>query len=126
MAVEEGGVFRILGRTSVDILKSGGHKLSALEIEETLRMHPMIAECAVVGVPDAEWGERVGAALVLKEGCALDLVSLRLWCREKMANYKLPTRLLVVEALARNAMGKIMKPAVSALFQSSGNVESAG
>ena len=126
MAVEESGVFRILGRMSIDILKSGGHKLSALEIEETLRMHPMIAECAVVGVPDAEWGERVGAALVLKEGCALDLVSLRLWCREKMANYKLPTRLLIVEALARNAMGKIVKPAVSTLFQSSGNVESVG
>jgi malonyl-CoA/methylmalonyl-CoA synthetase len=124
-AVEESGVFRILGRTSIDILKSGGHKLSALEIEEMLRMHPMIAECAVVGVPDAEWGERVGAALVLKEGCALDMGSLRLWCRERMANYKLPTRLLVVESLPRNAMGKIVKPTVSELFQSSGNVESA-
>src|SRR6185436_9155964 len=47
--------FRILGRRSVDILKSGGEKLSAIEIEEMLRTHPDIADCAVVGVPDAEW-----------------------------------------------------------------------
>src|SRR5258708_637240 len=64
-AVIEDGVYRILGRTSIDILKTGGHKVSALEIEETLRQHLAIAECAVVGVPDVEWGERVAAAVVL-------------------------------------------------------------
>jgi len=59
---------RILGRTSIDILKTGGHKVSALEIEEVLLENSAIAECAVVGVPDAEWGERVAAALVLRTG----------------------------------------------------------
>ena len=72
-AVVENGVYRILGRTNIDILKTGGHKVSALEIEEALREHPAIAECAVVGVPDPEWGERVAAALVLNDGDALDL-----------------------------------------------------
>ena len=67
-AVVENGVYRILGRTNIDILKTGGHKVSALEIEETLREHPAIVECAVVGVPDEEWGERVAAALVLQDG----------------------------------------------------------
>ncbi len=67
-AVIENGRYRILGRTSVDILKTGGHKVSALEIEETLREHPAVAECAVVGVPDPEWGERVAAAVVLNRG----------------------------------------------------------
>ncbi len=72
-AVVENGIYRILGRTNIDILKTGGHKVSALEIEEALRQHPAVAECAVVGVPDPEWGERVAAAVVLHEGHALDL-----------------------------------------------------
>ncbi len=73
-AVVENGRYRILGRTNVDILKTGGHKVSALEIEEAVREHPAVAECAVVGVPDPEWGERVAAAVVLNEGDVLDLV----------------------------------------------------
>ena len=128
-AVVENGVYRILGRTNIDILKTGGHKVSALEIEEALRQHPAIAECAVVGVPDPEWGERVAAVVVLKEvlndvlndGDALDLPSLRAWAKELLAAHKLPSRLLVLDALPRNAMGKVMKPAVAALFQSAGN-----
>ena len=119
-AVVENGIYRILGRTSIDILKTGGHKVSALEIEEALREHPAIAECAVVGVPDAEWGERVAAAVVLNDGAALDLPSLRAWTRELLAAHKLPSRLLVLDVLPRNAMGKVMKPAVAAMFQTSG------
>jgi len=127
-AVVENGVYRILGRTNIDILKTGGHKVSALEIEEALRGHPAIAECAVVGVADPEWGERVAAAVVLKEASngdsALDLPSLRTWARELLAAYKLPSRLLVLEALPRNAMGKVVKPAVAALFRSESRGES--
>jgi malonyl-CoA/methylmalonyl-CoA synthetase len=116
-AVVENGVYRILGRTNIDILKTGGHKVSALEIEETLREHPAVVECAVVGVPDSEWGERVAAALVLREGSALDLDGLRAWAKQRLAAHKVPSRLLLLEALPRNAMGKVTKPAVSALFQ---------
>ncbi len=135
-AVLENGVYRILGRTNIDILKTGGHKVSALEVEEALRNHPAIAECAVVGVPDPEWGERVAAAVVPKSvlnnirkdvlndapngGNALDLPSLRSWARELLAPHKLPSRLLVLDALPRNAMGKVMKPAVVALFRTGG------
>ena len=123
-AVVENGVYRILGRTNIDILKTGGHKVSALEIEEALREHPAVAECAVVGVPDAEWGERVAAAVVLNNGDALDLPSLRTWAKESLAAYKVPSRLLVLDALPRNAMGKVMKPAVAALFQIAGRGDS--
>ena len=77
-AVVEDGVYRILGRTNIDILKTGGHKVSALEIEETLREHPAVGECAVIGVPDIEWGERVAAALVAqRRSMTLDLDGLR-------------------------------------------------
>jgi malonyl-CoA/methylmalonyl-CoA synthetase len=116
-AVVENGVYRILGRTNIDILKTGGHKVSALEIEEALRQHPAVAECGVIGVPDAEWGERVAAVLVLKEGEVLDLQSLRAWARELLAVHKLPSRLLVLDALPRNAMGKVMKPALAEFFK---------
>jgi malonyl-CoA/methylmalonyl-CoA synthetase len=117
-AVVENGVYRILGRTNIDILKTGGHKVSALEIEEALRQHPAVAECAVVGVPDPEWGERVAAAVVLNDGDALDLPSLRTWAKELLSAYKLPSRLLLLNALPRTAMGKVIKPVVVALFQS--------
>jgi malonyl-CoA/methylmalonyl-CoA synthetase len=117
MAFVVNGGYRILGRTSIDILKTGGHKVSALEIEEVLRQHPSVAECAVVGVPDAEWGERVAAAVVLNNGDTLDLPSLRAWAQRSLAAYKVPSRLLVLDALPRNAMGKVMKPSLVALFQ---------
>jgi len=123
-AVVENGVYRILGRTNIDILKTGGHKVSALEIEEALREHPAVAECAVVGVPDPEWGERVAAAVVLNNGEAIDLPSLRTWAKEVLAAYKLPSRLLVLDKLPCNAMGKVMKPAVAALFQTASDGDS--
>jgi len=91
MAVVEQGSYRILGRSSVDIIKSGGYKISALEIEEVLREHPVIRECAVVGVPDLEWGERVAAAVVLRADATLGLDDLRDWARSRLAPYKLPS-----------------------------------
>lgn len=117
VAVEEKGSYRILGRSSVDIIKTGGYKVSALEIEEVLRTHPAIKECAVVGVPDAVWGERVSAALVLHEGANLDIGSLRDWAKERLAPYKIPKDALVVEELPKNAMGKVSKPSVRTLME---------
>jgi malonyl-CoA/methylmalonyl-CoA synthetase len=116
IAVVENGYYRILGRRSVDIIKTGGFKVSALEIEEVLRAHPDIQACAVVGVPDPEWGERVCAAVVLKAGCSLTLASLRRWAKERLASYKAPSRLLILDELPRNAMGKVMKPEIKRLF----------
>jgi malonyl-CoA/methylmalonyl-CoA synthetase len=116
VAVVEQGRYRILGRMNIDILKTGGHKVSALEVEEQLREHPAVVECAVVGVPDPEWGERIAAAVVLREGEALDLECLRNWAKERLASHKIPSRLLIVDALPRNAMGKVTKPAIVSLF----------
>ncbi|MGE0445395.1 MAG: acyl-CoA synthetase [Vicinamibacterales bacterium] len=117
VAVEEDGSYRLLGRTSVDIIKTGGFKVSALEIEAVLRDHPAIAECAVVGVPDEEWGERVAAAVELRPGSALPINELQAWARDRLAPYKLPRALMPVGSLPRNAMGKVVKPDVRQLFQ---------
>lgn len=112
------GSFRLMGRSSVDIIKTGGYKVSALDIEEVLRQHPDVAECAVVGVSDEEWGQRVGAALILKPAAAIQLDELRSWARERLAPYKIPSRLLILDQLPRNAMGKVTKPEVMGLFES--------
>ncbi len=110
VAVQENGVYRILGRSSVDIIKTGGYKVSALEIEETLRAHPGIKECAVVGIPDPVWGERVSAALVMREGAHLDIEELRAWGKERLAPYKVPQAAITLPELPKNAMGKVSKP----------------
>ncbi|MEH2184056.1 acyl-CoA synthetase [Nostoc sp.] len=116
-AVIENSNYRILGRMSVDIIKTGGYKVSALEIEEVLRSHPDIQECAVVGVADLKWGERVCAALVLQGSQPLTLQAFRSWAKERLAVYKVPTQILIVEELPRNAMGKVIKPTVVELFR---------
>jgi malonyl-CoA/methylmalonyl-CoA synthetase len=117
VAVWEHGSFRLLGRSNVDIIKTGGFKVSALEIEEILRTHPAIAECAVVGVHDEDWGERVSAAVELRNGASLSLDELQQWAKVQLAPYKVPRALQAVPALPRNAMGKVVKPEVAGLFK---------
>jgi malonyl-CoA/methylmalonyl-CoA synthetase len=117
VAVHEAGGFRLLGRSSVDIIKSGGEKVSALEIEEVYRTHPDIADIAVVGLPDDEWGQRVAAAVVARDGVALDGDALRAWGKGQLAAAKVPGRFTVVADLPRNTLGKVVKPEVARLFQ---------
>ena len=119
VAVIEDGAYRLLGRTSVDIIKTGGFKVSALEVEEVLRTHPAIAECAVVGLPDPEWGERVSLAAELRPGTTLTLADLQEWARPQLAPYKIPRAFAPVGALPRNAMGKVVKPEIVELFRRS-------
>jgi malonyl-CoA/methylmalonyl-CoA synthetase len=119
IAVVEDGYYRILGRSSVDIIKTGGYKVSALEIEEALREHPAVKDCAVVGVEDPEWGERVCTAVVpASTSPSQSAESLKEWLAERIAPYKLPRRWVFVNDLPRNAMGKVTKPAVKELFGS--------
>jgi malonyl-CoA/methylmalonyl-CoA synthetase len=110
IAIRERGYYRIMGRQSVDIIKSGGYKISALEIEHVLLSHPAIAECAVVGLPDPVWGEVVCAAVVLHSGKSFCLEDLSDWCSDKLSDYKQPRRLELLNSLPRNALGKVVKP----------------
>lgn len=115
VAVVEDDYYRILGRDSIDIIKSGGYKISALEIEEILRTHPAIKDCSVVGLPNEEWGELVAAALVLTDD-SFDTTSLTAWLRERMPAYKTPRQYKVVADFPRNAMGKVVKNDLKKLF----------
>ena len=119
VAVIEDGYFRIMGRSSVDIIKSGGYKLSALEIEGVLLTHESVEEVAVIGVEDDTWGEAVTAFVVVKDGTELSYNSLKIWCSDRMSSYKIPKKLVVVDTLPRNAMGKVTKPKLSQLIPNS-------
>ncbi len=115
------GAFRIVGRLSVDIIKTGGYKVSALEIEERLREHPVIRECAVVGVADRRWGQRVAAGIVLVAGQpSIDPEELARWCEQHLAPYKVPRLWRLMERLPRNALGKVKKPELARCFEREG------
>uniref|UniRef100_A0AAV2LSY4 AMP-binding enzyme C-terminal domain-containing protein n=1 Tax=Knipowitschia caucasica TaxID=637954 RepID=A0AAV2LSY4_KNICA len=108
-AVYKDGVYSILGRTSVDIIKSGGYKISALDVERHLLAHSDIIDVAVIGAPDPVWGQKVTAVVQLQQGKSLTLSDLKIWAREHMAPYTIPAGLLLVEEMPRNQMGKVNK-----------------
>ncbi|ACO68032.1 predicted protein [Micromonas commoda] len=119
--------YGIMGRTSVDIIKHGGYKLSALEIESAVLEHPGVGECAVCGVPDDVYGEIVGCVLAPGPGgsdCGLvsspppTAEALRAFLRDRLASYKAPGVVVVVDAVPRNAMGKVNKRSLVGLFGS--------
>ncbi len=114
VAVVDDGSYKILGRSSIDIIKSGGYKLSALEIEEVLRTHPAVDDCGVIALPDEEWGETVAAVLVALQ--PIDLAELNQWIRTQLPPYKVPRQYRVVAELPRNAMGKVTKNDLKQLF----------
>lgn len=118
VAVVEKGYYRILGRDSIDIIKSGGYKISALEIEEVLRTHPDIADCSVVGIPDEEWGEMVVAFVVMQPGQILNASAISQWLRAKIPGYKTPRKLVALNEFPRNAMGKVVKNELKKLLVS--------
>ena len=116
VAVVEDGYYRIMGRSSIDIIKSGGYKLSVLEIEGTLLLHENITEVAVIGVEDETWGESVMAFIALREGANMEYADLKSWCEGKMSSYKIPKAIRIIDALPRNAMGKVTKPKLKELL----------
>jgi malonyl-CoA/methylmalonyl-CoA synthetase len=116
VAVVEDGAYRLLGRSSVDIIKTGGYKVSALEVEEVIRAHPAVSDCAVIGIVDSEWGERVSVAVELRAHAALSLDDLQSWTEPRLAPYKIPRELHCMPSLPRNAMGKVVKPELAKLL----------
>ncbi|KAI9831814.1 MAG: hypothetical protein M1819_004711 [Sarea resinae] len=114
----KGPMYFIRGRKSVDIIKSGGEKISALEVERELLSLPQIAEAAVLGLPSEAWGQKVAAVVVMQPGEANSgrggkkwgMMDLRRALKDRLANHKIPQELKVIEGpIPRNAMGKINK-----------------
>ena len=102
------GYYKILGRESVDIIKTGGYKISALEIEDTLLKHPSVKECAVIGIEDPKWGEIVAAAITSSTETT-SLKDIQSWSKNYLSAYKIPRKLIFLEELPKNSMGKVVK-----------------
>ncbi len=102
------GYLRITDRIK-DMFIVGGFNAYPAEIEDTLLGHPAVAHAAVIGAPDDRLGEVGVAFLVPREGAALDPAAVIDWCRERMANFKVPRQVIVVDDLPRNATGKVQK-----------------
>ncbi len=104
--IDAGGFHRIVGRQSVDIIKTGGFKVGAGEVEAALLTHPGVVEAAVVGVSDADLGQRIVAYVVCSD---VDDVTLINHVAALLSVHKRPREVRLVEVLPRNAMGKVQK-----------------
>lgn len=105
-AVDAGGYHRLLGRESTDLIKSGGYRIGAGEVEDALLSHSAVREAAVVGIPDADLGQVV-AAFVVADG--VDADELTDYVAARLSVHKRPRRVMLVDDLPRNAMGKVQK-----------------
>jgi long-chain acyl-CoA synthetase len=109
---DEDGYFYIVDRKK-DLIIRGGYNVYPREIEEVLYEHPAVREAAVVAVPDAEWGEEIGAAVALKEGAKASAAELRDFVKDQVAAYKYPRRVWFVDELPKGPTGKILKRSIS-------------
>lgn len=103
--IDGGGMHRIVGRESVDLIKSGGYRIGAGEIETVLLGHPGVQEAAVVGMPDADLGQRI-VAYIVGSANGDELID---YVAQQLSVHKRPREVRVVDALPRNAMGKVLK-----------------
>ena len=115
---DKGGYLHIVGRNK-DLVITGGFNVHAREVEDALAAHPSVLEAAVLGLPDAEWGEIVAAAVVLRDGVTASPEELAAHCAQRIAGYKKPRRIAFVATLPRNAAGKVLKAPLRDAFGSS-------
>jgi len=106
--VDDDGYYYIVDRKK-DLIIRGGYNVYPREIEEVLHEHPAVAEVAVIGIPHAELGEEIGAAVTLKPGASATQAELRAFVRDKVAAYKYPRRIWLVDALPKGPTGKILR-----------------
>lgn len=107
----DGDLFLVQRRS--DLIVTGGENVYPAEVESVLRGHPAVADACVVGIPDAEWGQRVAAAVQLRPGTAVEAETLRDFCRERLAGYKIPRTFLLVSELPQTGSGKIERRRVA-------------
>ena len=116
--LKEYNVFKIIGRTSVDVIKSGGFRISALDVEKEILANDQIEDVAVMGLSDFVWGQKVFALLVLKKNptdfCQEEFLK---WCKTRMPNYYVPKVIKIVDIIPRNHMGKVNKKELVSFYE---------
>ena len=116
VAIKEDGYFKLLGRESIDIIKSGGYKISALEVEDVLLRNNNVKECAVIARQDKKWGEIVVAAVIAKHE-RISQKDLQEWCSKFLSDYKIPRIIKFLDELPKNSMGKVTKKELKVFFK---------
>ncbi|WP_256339740.1 MULTISPECIES: AMP-binding protein [unclassified Streptomyces] len=110
--IDQDGYFWIVGRTK-DVIIRGGYNVYPREVEDVLYEHPAVAEAAVIGLPDADLGEEVGAAVVLKPDAQATAEELREYLKRQVAAYKYPRKIWIVDTLPKGPTGKIVKRGIA-------------
>jgi len=106
--IDEEGFITVVDRKK-DMIKTGGENVASREVEEAIYEHPKVAEVAIFGIPHPRWIEAVTCAVVPRAGASLDAEELMAFCRARMAGFKAPKYVVVVDELPKNATGKILK-----------------
>jgi O-succinylbenzoic acid--CoA ligase len=109
--LDERGRLTLVGRKA-DTIVTGGENVAPAEVEDVLLAHPSVKEAAVLGRPDPEWGERLEAKVVLRNGAPLDANALAAWCRDRLAGFKVPKAFEAVDVLPRTTSGKLIRRAL--------------
>ena len=117
-ALDGGGFLTLLDRAK-DLVISGGSNIYPREIEDVLLEHKSVAEVAVIGVPDAEWGESVMALIVAREGASVEIAELEALCLQRIARFKRPKHWRFVDSLPKNSAGKVLKREIRERFAKS-------
>jgi acyl-CoA synthetase (AMP-forming)/AMP-acid ligase II len=113
--VDDQGFVYLVDRKK-DVIISGGENIYSREVEEAIASHPAVSECAVIGIPDEKWGESVCAVVVVASGHSLDADAVIAHCRQQIASYKKPKRVVFMDALPRLPSGKISKVELRKLY----------
>ena len=119
-------VYKLVGRTSVDVIKSGGYKISALDVEKVVLSHEAVDDVSVMGLSDPVWGQRVFALLVLKSGKAESFKQdeFKKWCKLNLPKYSVPTLVKVIDKMPRNLLGKVNKKELIKVYEKEFNTSS--
>ena len=114
--MDEDGYMQLVDRIK-DMVISGGENIYPVEIENVLITHPAVSEVAIIGVPDTKWGESLLAWVIPAPGARVSGDELEQYLRQSLAGYKVPRRYEFVDALPRNATGKVLKRELRALYE---------
>ncbi len=112
-------IYKLIGRTSVDVIKSGGYKISALDIEKEILGHPLIDDVAIMGLSDPVWGQRIFALIVLKQNSTnkFDFDEFKKWCKSRLPKYSVPKVVKIIDKMPRNQLGKVNKKELIKVYE---------
>jgi O-succinylbenzoic acid--CoA ligase len=122
--LDDEGYLYVLDRRD-DLIISGGENISPAEVEAVLASHPAVEEAGVIGLPNEAWGEQAAALVKLRAGARVELEELRAFCRERLAGYKVPGLIRVVDTLPRNAAGKLLRRELRAMCNAASSAKGA-